>query len=223
MEHNAASEMEKSGTKNQWIYRITVILYIVGTVICGVVRFMQTRSVVSVLIVAASFLYLLIMPLVFWLFRIKPGYLIAALMDVFIFLAFTLGTAMRWYTVFGWYDLFAHCLSGVLFTLFGICAYHLLRQDKGQPLGEEPWVCAGFSFCFSMMIAGMWEIIEYTLFLITGYDSQNVAATGVGDTMEDMMICLLGTVITCVLLAVHIKKHRLLLFVPAEEFCGNNP
>lgn len=52
------------------------------------------------------------------------------------------------------------------------------------------------------MCAAMWEIVEYTGFLLFGYDSQNVAATGVGDTMEDMMICLAGTVITCVLLAV---------------------
>ena len=219
----ASLKTEKDGKKNQRIYHLTILLYIVGTVLCGIVRYIQTRSVVSVLIVAASFLYLLIMPVVFWLFRIKPGYLLAALLDIFIFLAFTLGTAMRWYTVFQWYDLFAHCLSGVLFTLFGMCAYHLLHRDRGRTLGEEPWVCVGFSFCFSMMIAGMWEIIEYTLFLITGYDSQNVAATGVGDTMEDMMICLLGTVITCVLLAIHFKKHRLLLFAPAEEFCGNNP
>ena len=48
------------------------------------------------------------------------------------------------------------------------------------------------SFFFSGFVAVLWEIFEFVADLLTGNDSQNVAATGVADTMEDMMICLVG-------------------------------
>ena len=215
-------ENDKETVRSRRIYRITVLLYIAATLVCAVGRWMETKAVWPVLVVLLSLAYLFIMPLLFRIFRLRPGYLMAALLDIFIFMAFTLGTGMRWYDKIGWFDLLAHGLSGVLFTLFGICAFHLLREDKHQPRANGA-LCVGFSFCFANMIAGLWEIVEYTMFLATGYDSQHVADTGVGDTMEDMMICLLGAVVACILLAVHLKtSKKLLLFAPTDEFCRLN-
>lgn len=200
------------------MFYISLIVYTIGVAICCVARWFETREVLPVFIVLASFLYLLIIPALYGILRLK-AYTLAVVLEAFLFCAFTLGTALRWYTKIWWYDLLMHGISGLLFSLFGLCCFYLLREDKHAPVKENGYLATAFSFCFSMMIAGMWEIIEYTLFLITGYDSQNVAATGVGDTMEDMMICLAGAAVFAVLQLLYIRKgwfHA--LFAPAEEF-----
>ena len=46
-----------------------------------------------------------------------------------------------------------------------------------------------------MAVAGLWEIGEYILSKITLRDMQNVASTGVADSMQDMIVCLLGTLL----------------------------
>ena len=206
-------------TRQRKAFYISLLLYTLGVVICAVLRWMETGEVLSVLIVLASFLYLLVIPVLYGILRLK-AYRLAIVLEAFIFCAFTLGTAMRWYTKIWWYDLLMHGLSGLLFSLFGLCAYYLLREDKEKSPRADGFVSTAFSFCFSMMIAGMWEIIEYVLFLITGYDSQNVPTTGVGDTMEDMMICLAGAAVFALLQLIYTKKGKLrLLFSPTEEFC----
>ena len=212
--------------RSKRIYHWVVAAYIAGTLICAAVRFLQTKAIVPTVIVLLSLLYLLIMPLLFRILRLRPSYLLYAEFAIFVFLAFTLGVSLRWYTVIWWYDLFAHALSGSVFVMIGLCAFYMLQDDKGVSPSHNGKTAVGFGFCFSMMCAAMWEIIEYTGFLLFGYDSQNVAATGVGDTMEDMMICLAGTVITCILLAIHLyTKWKIPIFIATDEFyrlnCGS--
>ena len=211
--------------RSRRIYLWTVAAYVAGTLLCAVVRFWQVREIIPTVIVLLSLLYLRIMPLRFRILRLRPSYLLYTEFIVFVFLAFTLGVSLRWYTVIWWYDLFAHALSGGVFVMVGLCAFYLLQDDRGASPSHNGKAAVGFGFCFSMMCAAMWEIVEYTGFLLFGYDSQNVAATGVGDTMEDMMICLAGTVITCVLLAVHLDtRWRIPIFTATDEFyrlnCG---
>lgn len=43
-------------------------------------------------------------------------------------------------------------------------------------------------------VAGLWEIGEFCLAPICGRDRQNVADTGVADSVIDMIVCLLGTI-----------------------------
>ena len=45
-----------------------------------------------------------------------------------------------------------------------------------------------------MAAAGMWEIGEYFVHMITGRDVQKVIATGINDTMLDMIVCMIGTI-----------------------------
>lgn len=205
--------------RSRRIYMWTVAAYVAGTLICAVVRFMQVRELIPTVIVLLSLPFLLIMPLLFKILRLRPCYRLYAEFIAFVFLAFTLGVSLRWYTVIWWYDLFVHALSGGVFVLVGLCAFYWLLDDVGGSPSYNGKAAVGFGFCFSMMCAAMWEIFEYSGFLLFHYDSQNVAATGVGDTMEDMMICLAGAVITCLLLAVHLyTRWKIPLFAATDEF-----
>ena len=59
--------------------------------------------------------------------------------------------------------------------------------------------CAAlFTWVFAVLSAVLWEIWEYIVSL-SGADPQQVAATGVGDTMQDMSVCTLGGLFTAAL------------------------
>ncbi|MCI8553618.1 MAG: hypothetical protein HFJ80_01565 [Clostridiales bacterium] len=181
--------------------------------------FCQNTGVFSLLKMGVSFLFLLIPPVLCRLFRAKPAYGMNIAIYLFCFAAYSLGVAMEWYHRIGIYDLIAHFLSGVFFALIGMCAWLFLRRDRTGPLDADPRQTAAFSFLFAGFVAGFWELLEYASFLITGYDSQNVAATGVADTMEDMLMGMLGGLLTAVVFLVWSRwHHRSILLAPVREF-----
>mgnify|MGYP002595905552 CR=1 FL=1 len=95
---------------------------------------------------------------------------------------------------------------------------YVLEEDKGHGPGHNRRTAVGFSFCFAMMTAPVWELIEYAGFLFFGHDAQDIA-NGVKDSMEDMFFCLVGAMILCVLMAIHLRgRHKLFLFAPSDEF-----
>ena len=53
-----------------------------------------------------------------------------------------------------------------------------------------------FTFFGSMAVAGLWEVGEYLISFIVGLDLQRVAATGVSDSMQDMIVAMIGTLAT---------------------------
>ena len=84
-------------------------------------------------------------------------------------------------------------MSGCVFAAVGLCGFYLLREDKRAPMKKDRLLAVSFSFLFSMTAAGLWEIVEYVIYLFFGNDSQYAVApyagfNGVADTMEDMMI-----------------------------------
>ena len=202
---------------------VTVIGYVLGCLATGGYVLLSGGAAARGVGGLAGTLFVLVFPLLRRIFRLKKAPLLDAVLLVFIFLAFSLGTVLGLYSYIWWYDLAAHGISGFLFTMVGLCLYWMMREDKSAPVGKDALAAAGFAFFFSQFVAGLWEIFEYVGFLLTGHDSQNVAATGVGDTMEDMMICLAGSLIMAAAVWLHLKgKHRSLLLLPAEEFYRAN-
>ncbi len=197
---------------------VVVLTFILGAIFIGFYQ-LTVHGIGLAWMGWISLLYLLIPPLARKIFRLRPAYLIDMVLYIFIFFAFDLGVALKLYARFQTMDLIAHILSGFVFAEIGLCIYFYLRADKQQPMGYGRGLACIFSFFFTGFVAVVWEIIEYVGFLLTGHDSQCVAATGVGDTMEDMIVCLVGGLVMCLLMFVHLKgKHKLFLFAPSDEF-----
>lgn len=168
-------------------------------------------------------LYLLILPLAHRLFRLRPAYLAEICLYAFIFVAYDLGVALGLYGSVPYIDKIVHGASGIVFTAAGLCVYYALSADRARGMFYNPRVSIGFSFCFAMMTAGIWEVIEFTGFLLTGRDSQNVATTGVSDTMWDIISCMIGSLLTCALLAWYMhRRRRCRLLRPVEDFFESN-
>lgn len=112
---------------------------------------------------------------------------------LFVFLASDLGSACEFYDKIACWDLIMHAYFGFLCSLF-IFAF-LVRWSDGKlnPVGAMIIVLV-----FTMGIAALWEVWEYNVDRITGGDSQRVeesialGKSPVADTMEDIMVALVG-------------------------------
>ena len=129
---------------------------------------------------------------------------------VFIFAHFILGEIFRVYDYSLLFDKILHTTSGLAFAAVGFSLVNLLNESKNTHLELSPFFVALFSFCFSMMIAGVWEIFEFTVDSISGANMQrwqiegdilqieNPGRYGLIDTMGDIIVCLIGSLVVSV-------------------------
>ena len=137
-------------------------------------------------------LFLLIPPLFWKITRLKPAYLISLTINLFSFLAFVIGIAFRGYGRFPFYDKVVHTLSGVVFGLLGVIFYYLMKKDR--TIVPRDGIFAGyFAVSFACTIGMLWEVWEYSMDFIFHSDPQHALTTGVHDTMQDMIVCLIGS------------------------------
>ena len=105
---------------------------------------------------------------------------------IFIFMAHYLGAIERFYSEFMYYDKIVHTLSGVLSAY---TAYLYLKLKKVIDTGLN----IIFIISFSFLVAGLWEIFEFSANALFGGDAQKVAETGVDDTMWDIIVAFVGS------------------------------
>lgn len=117
-----------------------------------------------------------------------------------------LGNTRKLYDQFAWWDRLIHLISGLLFVNFGIA---LARKAESLPrLGTVL-----FAFCFSLAAHCIWEMLEYAADCLKRSDNQRWQANhpdinhqpaaaiqppGLVDTMNDMLMGLIGAVATSI-------------------------
>ena len=144
----------------------------------------------------------------------------------FIILAFTLiayplGSCLDFYARFPGYDKLMHMLSGAFVSVLCILLYCALKPERRIGRGDF-WLALLFTFFGSMAVAGLWELAEYAINLVTGRDVQHVLDTGVGDTMQDMLVCMIGTIATLPLLRPLSQGRQTRFTAPIDAFLERN-
>ncbi|MFI3252540.1 MAG: hypothetical protein R3Y60_05330 [bacterium] len=105
---------------------------------------------------------------------------------IFIFLALGLGSELRYYDIYPWYDLFLHIIAGGIFAFGSI--YYLYNMEITNKMKYVLVVL------ISMGCASLWELYEYGSDTFFGMNTQRVEE-GLYDTMNDITVHALGTVI----------------------------
>ena len=123
-----------------------------------------------------------------------------------LFTAHFLGSIVNLYHKISWYDTLVHYISGLIVCLFG---YFIYIKGKGS---KNKYLEFLFLLSFSALVAFFWESFEFIFDQLFGKDAQNVKTTGVVDTMEDMIVALLGT-FTVQICAYLEKKYDKKLFI----------
>lgn len=129
------------------------------------------------------------------LFSIKIDNKLKFVIILFIFIAHFLGATVEVYNKVSWYDKFVHTLSGCLTAYLSLFLLFLLNKYDSN----DKKFNVIFMIIFSLAIAASWEIFEYTANIFFGGDAQRVALTGVNDTMQDIVVALLGSLMVALI------------------------
>ena len=155
------------------------------------------------------------------LLRLKPSQQLNFLILAFTFIAYPLGGCLDFYRRFPGFDKVAHMLSGTFVAVLCLALYCMLRPDRR--IGKDEMLLAAvFTFLGSMAVAGLWEIGEYIVSGIVRMDLQRVNATGISDTMNDMIVCLIGTLIALPAAFGIAKDKDGILISPVRTFAEKN-
>ncbi len=113
-----------------------------------------------------------------------------------LFVTYSLGVyLLNTRTNIHFFDIVSHAASGFIATWF---AYDFAVVFQGKKRHLSPALAAFFSLTFSMFIAVAWELYEFTMDRVYGYElqtSQILSEIGLRDTMEDTVCCVVGSVI----------------------------
>lgn len=140
---------------------------------------------------------------------------------VFIFSSLYLGEVREYYVHFWWWDIFLHTFSGVLLGMVGYVLVYVLNDQDRVPIRLTPFFIAFFSFSFAVCLGAIWEVFEFGMDSVFGFNMQK---SGNVDTMTDMIVNLLGALLVAVLGYFYSKKVKFdLVDRLIGKFVENNP
>ncbi len=152
-----------------------------------------------------SMVFVLLIPkIIRKIFKIRITDAMELIYVIFMILAQFLGSVVNLYNndTTWWYDLFTHFLSGVLTTVLALVIMNWLGVYKEK----NKWFNFLFMISFTLMIASLWEFLEFGTDNFLGMNVQHSLETGVRDTMEDMLVAFLGSIIVAVTYLLEGKK-----------------
>ena len=128
------------------------------------------------------------------LLKLRRSYQLDMLIMGFVTLAYPLGACIDLYRRLPGFDKLAHCLSGVFVTALCIILFLQLKPDPALTPADMPLILV-FSFFGSIAVAGLWEVGEFIISGIVKIDLQRIISTGIVDSMHDIIVCLIGTIV----------------------------
>lgn len=95
-----------------------------------------------------------------------------------------------------------HTTSGFVLGIVGFMFVYLLNKNYDTNVTLSPFFIALFAFCFAVMIGALWEIYEFGMDRIVGFNMQKFRGPGqdgLVDTMFDLIVDSIGALIVSVL------------------------
>ena len=196
---------ERIGQKGEWVPLIVTL--VLGAVTLIVYPW-TTEAINPVVYAQVSFTACVpaILPLLGRLTKRRFPVVINALVALHMVLASFLGSAMQFYRLVPWWDLFMHGYFGLVGS---VVIYTFLLKWNGRALNRLGFYI--LIFLSVMGCAALWEIFEYTADALIGGDAQRVAealrlgTSPVADTMTDIIITAAG--IALFYIGVYIDKR----------------
>lgn len=184
---------------------ILIILMIIVNTIC---MFLSICSKYNSNILVCLSLYLIIfLPRIIRKFSSKVNDLIELIFLLFILFAQLLGSILHFYGIIYWYDSFMHYISGILTSFLAVIILILFNKyDDNDKVFNVIFILS-----ITLMVASLWEIFEFTTDNLLGGDAQRVVATGVTDTMKDIICALLGSILFSFCYLYECLKNKTLL------------
>lgn len=136
--------------------------------------------------------------------HLKISYTMELVYLLFIIFGHFIGSILGIYNEIPHYDKIMHTLSGVLTSFVALIVLNNINQYKFKNVIFN----IVFMIVFSLAVAGIWEIFEFTSDILFQADAQRVAISGVNDTMLDMIVALFGSVLVCIEYGIEVCTHK---------------
>lgn len=184
---------------------IFIILMLIINTVCMIFSMFGIYN--SNILVCLSLYVIVFLPKILRKFSSKVNDLIELIFLIFIFFAQLLGSILHFYGIIYWYDSFMHYISGILTSFLAILILVIFNKyDKKDKIFNIIFIIS-----ITLMVAGLWEIFEFTSDNLLGLDAQRVVATGVTDTMKDIICAFLGSVLFSICYLYESVKNKNLL------------
>ena len=102
---------------------------------------------------------------------------------VFVFAAEILGEMSGFYQKVAFWDSMLHTVTGFLAAAIGFALLDIFNRNEHFKFQISPVYMAVVAFCFSMTVAAVWEIFEFSMDTFFGFDTQ-----------KDMVVNTIGSV-----------------------------
>lgn len=132
---------------------------------------------------------------------------------VFVFLSLFLGSLQDWYEKFFFWDVILHLKSGFLLAVIGFLVIYTLNKGVSEQIHMSPGFIALFSVCFSLALSVVWEIYEYTVDSLFGFNMQR---TGLPDTMKDLIFNTIGSITVAVSAFFAMRRTKNIPFIDKD-------
>ena len=136
----------------------------------------------------------------------------------FIYMSLFLGEIKFYFLKFWWWDLLLHTFSGIALGFIGlILIYIVYSQNK---IKSNYIFLAVFAFCFALSIGAIWEIFEFGMDQMFGFNMQK---SGLVDTMSDLIVDSIGALLTSIYAYFYFKfNHKNKIGELTESFVNEN-
>lgn len=180
------------------IFEKLFFLLLISTFIFGISNKNSFIYLSSLLTIIVS----LLIKLVFMCTKFKATLFLYFLSQLFIFLSMFLGRIISIYSIFPYWDKFVHFYSGIVLFFIGLSIFSTLCNNN---LNKNFSLLILFGIFFSISMAGLWEIYEFTTDLFLKLNSQNHSLT---DTMIDMICGSISTIISSIIYIFYFKYKK---------------
>lgn len=179
---------------------INIILYIIY--ICSIGFFAYTKSFGNIGLSLSCLIGTFILSIFNKKYLSQLNDRLYITLVLFIMFSSLLGSCYRFYDIINHYDDFLHIWSG--FISVSVAYSLLISFNKSDIVNNiNKYFIAIYIFVFAIAVAGLWEIIEFSMDTLLGLHTQ---VGGLKDTMIDMIDGLLGAIIMIPFTMKKIKK-----------------
>lgn len=156
--------------ENPWVFGLYIVLRLIVLVV--MVRSFFTGAYDYVLLCLLVIVLLYIPDFLERKLQIEIPSVLEAIIILFIFAAEILGEIEAFYVKIPFWDAMLHTLWGFLAAGIGFALADILNRSQISRLQLTPIYMAIVAFCFSMTAGALWELFEYGVDSILGFDMQ---------------------------------------------------
>lgn len=180
------------------IFEKLFFILLIFTFILGLLNKNSFIYISSLLTLVVS----LFIKFIFMYTKFKFSMFLYFLSQLFIFLSMFLGRIVSIYSIFPYWDKLVHFYSGIILFLIGVnIFFNMYKNNTNNSFS----LLILFSIFFSISMAGLWEIYEFTTDIFFKLNSQN---NSLKDTMLDMICGSSSTLISSLIYIFYHKTHK---------------